>query len=210
MIDPVAREILEDVLWAAQTVSRTDLAPATQGNLSARDPRSGRIVITPHDRWYDRMTTADLTILDLDGKVLAGPHEPSFDHRVHCTVYRERPDVMAVIHTEPPYVNAFGAVGREIPPLTTTGLKSCGGAVPVMPFEWVRQEAFALRMLAMMGSHYAVIWQNHGLLVVGNSIQQALARTFGVEFNAKVAYIAATLGTAQMLTYAPDGTQTIA
>jgi L-ribulose-5-phosphate 4-epimerase len=208
--DQVSRETLEDVLWAAQMVSRTDLAPATQGNFSARDPQSGRIVITPHDQWYDQMTTSDLTILDLDGTVLAGPYEPSFDHRVHCAIYRERPDVFSVIHTEPPYVNAFGAVGRDIPPVTTTGLKSGGGPVPVMAFEWVRQEAFARRMMSVMGTRYAVIWRNHGLLVVGNSVKQALARTFGVEFNAKVAYMAAALGTAQTLTYAPDGTQIVA
>ena len=210
MTNQVATKVLEDVLWAAKTVSGTELAPATQGNFSARDPRSGLIVITPHDRWYDRMTTDELIILDPTGTVVAGRFDPSFDHRVHCTVYRERPDVMSIIHTEPPHVNAFGAVGREIPAMTTTGLKSCGGSVPVMPFEWVRDEQFALRMLEVMGSRWAVIWRNHGLLVIGNSVKQALDRSFGVEFNAKVAYLAANLGAAQLLTYASDGTQAVA
>ena len=93
--------------------------------------------------------------------------------------------------------------------MTTTGLKSCGGPVPVMPFAWTRDDAFAMRMLAVMGPRHAVIWQNHGLLVVGGSVGQALERAFGVEFNAKVAYLAASLGTAQQLTYAPDGAQVV-
>jgi len=188
----------------------SELAPATQGNLSARDPATGLVVITPHDRWYDNLEPHDLLVLATDGTVVAGPHEPSFDHRVHCAVYRERPDVMSVIHTEPPYVNAFGAVGLEIPPVTTTGLKSCGGSVPIMAFEWVRQDAFAMRMLEVMGERFAVVWRNHGLLVVGNSVHQALARSIGVEFNAKVAYLAAAIGTAQRLVYAADGGQMVA
>lgn len=201
MLNLVAPALCAAIIQAAQIASRSDLMPANQGNLSVRDPLTGKIAITPHDRPYEDMTTDDLVIVDLDGSRLAGRHEPSYDVRVHCTVYRERPNVHAVIHTEPGYVNAFGSVGLDIEAVTTTGLKSANGTVPVMPFRFVRDEAFALEMLKLMGDRHAVVWGSHGLLVVASTIEQALDRTLGVEFNARVAAIARTIGTPHSLAY---------
>jgi L-ribulose-5-phosphate 4-epimerase len=200
-LDLVAPELCTAVLRAGTILSRANLMPGNQGNLSVRDPQTGKVAITPHDYPYDKMTTEDLVVVDVDGNRLAGRHEPSFDVRVHCTVYRERPDVGAVIHTEPAYVNAFGAVGLDIEAVTTTGLKSANGTVPVMPFRFVRDEDFARAMLELMADRHAVVWGSHGLLLVGSTIQQALDRTLGVEFNARVSLIARSLGTPRSLAY---------
>lgn len=189
------------ILAAAREASAADLMPASQGNVSARDRSTGHIIITPHDRPYGEMSEEDLVVVDLQGKQISGTDQPSFDVEVHCTVYRERPDVGSVIHTEPAYVNAFGAVGMDIGPVTTTGLKSANGIVPVMPYRAPRDTAFALAMLELMGPRHAVIWGNHGLLVFGGSVRQALDRTLGVEFNARVALLARALGTPQVLAY---------
>ncbi len=182
------------VVRIAKAADRADVMPATQGNFSARDPRTGLVVITPHDYPYDLLTPDDLVVLDTSGAQVGGERQPSADATIHCTVYRERPGVGAVIHTEPPYVNAFGAVRRDIDIVTTTGLKSSGGSVPVMEFLPLRDEAFALEMLRVMGDRHAVIWANHGLLVVGDTLEQAYNRTLGVEFNARVLHLSLSLG----------------
>ena len=74
-------------------------------------------------------------------------------------VYAERPDVYSVLHTEPPYINAFGALGRDIVPVTTTGLKSANGTVPIMPFRKTRGGDFAREMLEIMGDRHGVVWE---------------------------------------------------
>jgi L-ribulose-5-phosphate 4-epimerase len=198
--DLVDNRILSDVVRVAKSAAASDLLAATQGNFSARDPRTGLVAITPHDLPYDSLKTSDLVLLDVAGERLAGEREPSYDWRVHCTVYRERPRVRAMIHTEPPYVNAFGALGRDIEAVTTTGLKSGGGAsVPIMPFRSVRDERFAHEMLELMGDRYAIVWGNHGLLVIAETIDQALHRTLGVEFNARVLHLSLALGQPRVL-----------
>lgn len=181
--------------------------PARQGNLSVRDPETGYLAITPHAYSYAVMTIEDLVVLDPTGSKVAGRHEPSADSRVHATVYREREEVNAVIHSEPPYVNAFGALNREIGVITTNGLKSSRGDVPIMPF-WAgaRDEEFALNMLGVMGDRDAVIWRNHGLVVVADSIELAVDKTIGVEFNAQVLFIALQVGEPQALRYGEDST----
>jgi L-fuculose-phosphate aldolase/L-ribulose-5-phosphate 4-epimerase len=200
-IEAFPSDLTAAVIRAAATAARAGLFVANQGNLSVRDQSSGLIAITPHDYPYEEMLDADLVIVDPLGSRLSGRLEPSYDLPVHQTIYRLRPDVHAVIHTEPPYANALGVVGADLLPVTTTGLKSANGIVPVMEFRAVRDEAFARDMLELMGDRHGVVWGNHGLLVVGTTVAQALDRTLGIEFNAQVLAIARTMGEPRSLAY---------
>lgn len=192
----------EDLVAYSKRLANLALAPNTQGNLSARDPVSGLIAITPHDLPYETMTVDDLVVVDEQGHVVAGHCEPSHETPVHCTVYRERSDVHAIIHSEPIYVNVFGVLGHPIEPVVITLLLAFGGPVPVMPFMPSGSVAFGMRMLEVMGDCPAVIWGQHGCLTVGNDLDDALRRTVVLEGGAKIAYLAQQLGTPAVLT--PD------
>jgi L-ribulose-5-phosphate 4-epimerase len=193
---------LESMIRCGRMLSWRGLMPGSQGNISVRDSGSGLVAITPHALAYDDMAVDDLVILELaSGERVAGHREHSFEVPTHLTVYRERPDVNAVIHTEPSFVNVFGALGREIPAITATGLKSAGGTVPLTPFAYQRDEEFARRMLEVMNDRYAVVWNNHGLVVIGRHLDEAIERTCGVEENAKVLFFASLLGTPATLEF---------
>lgn len=167
----ISQQILEDILRLAKQAPIDGLVSMAQGNISGRDPQTGYIAITPHDIPYDEMKISDLVILDKHGNKVAGDLPTSFETPVHCAVYRARPGVMAIVHTEPTYVNAFGAVHREIQPVTTTLFKAAGGTIPVMPYKRSGSDEFAQEMLKVMGKRNAIIWANHGLLVVGPRLE---------------------------------------
>ncbi|MCY3785454.1 MAG: class II aldolase/adducin family protein [bacterium] len=105
---------------------------------SMRATLTCNVVMTPHAYPYEDMTPDDLAVLAPDGTQIDGRLDPSYDSLLHMGVYSARPEVFSVLHTEPPYVNAFGALGRDIPPVTTTGLKSANGSIPIMPFRLAR------------------------------------------------------------------------
>jgi L-fuculose-phosphate aldolase len=202
---PFPPELLRGIIRVGRNLSARGLMPGSQGNISVRDPAAGRMAITPHDLPYDEMTVEDLVVLRIDtGAVVSGAHEPSFELASHLTVMRERTDVNAVIHSEPTFVNALAAVGRELVAVTTTGLKSAGGTVPVMPFSYRRDAEFAHEMLQAMTGRHAVVWANHGLLVLGSSLHEASERTFGVEENAHVLAVASLLGAPKTLEFVAD------
>ncbi len=192
------------LISAARELKALGLMPGSQGNLSLRDHESGQVLITPHDAPYGTMVGDDLIVLSADGERVEGDGHPSYDAELHLTVYKHRPEVAAIIHTEPPYVTAFGAVGREIDPVTTTGLKSAGGVLPLAPFAYKRDAAFTENMLEIMGDRHAAIWASHGVLVVGGNLHQAMERTYGVEFNAKVLFLAMQLGKPTQLALLPN------
>lgn len=196
------RPLAEELVVAAKRIAGLRLAPNTQGNLSARDRISGLVAITPHDFPYEVMTADDVVIVDRHGTVVAGEREPSHETPVHCTVYRERPDVHAIVHAEPTYVNVFGVLGRPIAPVCVSLLLAVGGETPVMPFMPSGSEAFAHEMLRCMGEMRAVIWGQHGCLTIGATLDEAVRCTVALESGAEIAYLAAQLGTPAVLSLA--------
>ena len=191
--------ILEDVLHFAQRASTYGLVSMAQGNVSGRDSNTGYIAITPHEFPYDDMKVSDIVIVNIEGEKISGNLDPSFETPVHCAVYRSRPEVMAIVHTEPPYVNAFGAVHIEIQPITTTLYKAAGGPIPVMPYRRSGSLEFANEMLKIMGGRNAIVWANHGMLVVGPSVEVAYHRSVAIEQGAYTLFLALQLGKPKIL-----------
>lgn len=199
-------ELKQAIVEAALFAYRHGLNLNTSGNFSARDPETGRIFITPTGYPYERMTRADIVEVDVQGRPVAGWLAPSNETAVHCTVYRARPDVHGVVHTEPPYANCFGMLRRPIEPVLISLLLAAGGPVPVMPFAPSGSVAFGERMLEAMGDRFAVIWANHGMLTIGHSLQVALERSVAVEEGARVYHLALQLGTPHALSAELFGT----
>ena len=83
------------------------LFEGTCGNLSAFDREKGIVVITPSGVSYDRYRPEDMVVIDLEGNVLEGNYAPSSEWIMHTMVYRQKPEVNAIIHTHSPYASAF-------------------------------------------------------------------------------------------------------
>lgn len=180
----------QELVDGAALVASVGLVPLTQGNLSLRDPESGLILMTPHDYAYDRMTVNDVLVQDLDGEVIEGFREPSHESPVHLAVYERRPEVLGIVHAEPIYTNLFGVLHKAIAPLHVNTLIDVGGEVPVMPFAPSGSRQFGYDMLEAMGDKRAVVWANHGMLAVGDSLRKAIHCTVMVEISAQLYHMA--------------------
>src|SRR3989304_3847594 len=93
---------------------KNNLVTWTSGNISARDPETGYVVIKPSGIRYDALHPSQMVILDLEGKLIEGDLKPSSDVDSHLYIYRCRPDVNGVEHTHSPYATAFAAVNQAI------------------------------------------------------------------------------------------------
>ena len=180
----------QELVEGAALVASIGLVPLTQGNLSLRDPESGLILMTPHDFAYDQMTTDDVVVQDLAGKVIEGGREPSHESPVHLAVYERKPEVFGIVHAEPIYTNLFGVLHKPIAPLHVNTLIDVGGETPVMPFAPSGSRQFGYDMLEVMGDRRAVVWANHGMLAVGESLRQAIHCTVMVEISAQLYHMA--------------------
>ena len=160
------------------------------------------MAITPHDYSYEQMTPDDVVIVDLAGKTVAGWRETSHETPVHLTVYHEHPDVHAIVHAEPIYVNVFGVLGRPIPLVVVSQLLAVGGETPVMPFMPSGSEAFGMEMLRRMGDRNAVVWAQHGGLTIGPDLESAFRCTVAWRAAPRSPISPPVLGTPNALTMA--------
>lgn len=166
----------------------------TQGNISIRVPGvEDRFLITPTDLEYDRMTPDDIVLVNGDSELIEGRLGPSSEVTVHMAVYKRRPDVNAIVHSEPIYSNVWGVVGSPILGTLVNMVIYTKGDVPIMPFELSNNTEFGEHMCDAMGDLNAVVWANHGLLTVGPNLRDAFKTSVAVESAAKVQAYARTL-----------------
>ena len=190
--------ILEDlrkrVVRVAQQCYRRGRMVSTAGNFSARDPENGLVAITPSGYDYDIMSPGDVVVVDLDMNVVEGHLKPSSDTDVHTGIYREREDVLGIVHTHSIYANVFGALGKNIEPVLGTTQALAGGDVPVLPFTQLGTEEGQRAILDALKDRRAVVMGGHGLTCIGRSIEMALMVSDFVEEGAQVYYLALQVG----------------
>src|SRR5262249_53678299 len=117
---------------------------------------------------------------------------------MHLTVYRLRPDVMAIVHTHSPHATAFAACGREIPAIHYD-IAAIGNAIRVAPYATYGTDELADNAVRTMGSDQAVLLQNHGVLAVGATVEHAYAIAQKVEYLAELYGLALQLGQPKLL-----------
>jgi L-fuculose-phosphate aldolase len=178
---------------AGRELERARLVEGTSGNLSARGPDGGSIAITPSSVEYRRIHPADVLLVDGDGNLQEGLHAPSSELSMHLAVYRERPEVGAVVHTHSPWATTWAVLGREIPAVHYV-IASIGYSVRVAPYATFGTEALASNVVATLGGDNAVLLASHGVLAVGADLRAAMENAVRVEFLAEVYWRASRVG----------------
>jgi L-fuculose-phosphate aldolase len=178
---------------AGRELERAGLVKGTSGNLSARDPAGGTIAITPGSVEYGRIHPADVLLVDGDGNLEEGRHEPSSELSMHLAVYRARPDVGALVHTHSPWATTWAVLGREIPAVHYV-IASIGYSVRVAPYATFGTEALARNVVSTLGDDNAVLLSSHGVLAVGADLRVALENAVRVELLAEMYWKASQVG----------------
>ncbi|PJF48772.1 MAG: L-ribulose-5-phosphate 4-epimerase [Chloroflexi bacterium] len=172
-----------------------NLAVWTMGNVSARAPETGWVVIKPSGGRYQDLRPDNLVIVDLYGNVVEGDLAYSGDTRTHLYIYRHRPDVSGVCHTHSRFAaTAFAAVGRPIPCLLTGMSGEFGGEIPLGGFALIGGEAIGREVLRVIGDSKAVVVQNHGVFTIGKTAEAAVKAAVMVEDAARTSFYALQLG----------------
>jgi L-fuculose-phosphate aldolase len=186
------------VVRACHQLLATGLVRGASGNVSVRDPATGRIAITPTGLAYPGMRDSDVAVLGLDGAQLDGALRPTSEVALHLGVYRARPDVGAVVHTHSMFATTFAVLGEQIPPVHYLIVRA-GEAVPVAPYARYGTAELAQACVARLGAGFAVLLANHGVVAVGADLDAAMAVADAVEYTAELAWRARQLGVPQLL-----------
>jgi L-fuculose-phosphate aldolase len=191
-------DIAAQIIESCRRLDQLGFAPATDGNVSARLSKDA-ILITPSMVAKGSLAPQQLLVVGMDGRVREGAGRPTSEMGMHLMVYWLRPDVTAVVHAHPPVATGFAAArcGLTDPILPEAVLTL--GPVPLAPYATPATGEVARSIEKLIAVHDALLLANHGVLTVGNDLDEAMHRMERVEHLAKVALVAALLGGATVL-----------
>ena len=171
------------------------MVASNDGNISVK-LNDNEFLCTPTGVSKGFMTPEYICKVDADGKVLeANPgFKPSSEIKMHMRVYKERPDVNAVVHAHPMYATGFAIAGIPLTqPIMPEAVISLG-AVPIAEYGTPSTEEIPDAVSKYLQSYDAVLLENHGALSFSDSLVNAYHKMESVEFYAKLLYISKQLG----------------
>ena len=175
------------LLWEKGWVANHD------GNLSVR--RGDGLLATPTSFSKRAVTEGDVLVLDAAGKVIEGRHRVFSEISLHVAAYEARPDARAVIHAHPTVSCGFAVAGVEVDPtITPEAVVSLGDRVPLLSHHLPGAAALLEELRAALASYDAVLFASHGVLTVGDDLEQAFLRAELVEHLARIQLASRQLG----------------
>ena len=167
----------------------------TSGNLSAR--RGDQVAVTPTGAVLAELRADQVSVVDLEGRLVHGELEPTSELGLHLGVYG-RFDTGAVVHTHSPVATALSCVVDEVPAVHY-GMLALGGAVRVAPYATFGTPELAGHVLDALEGKTAALMANHGALVHGADMPAAVDLAQLLEWACTVYWRAAALGTPRTL-----------
>lgn len=150
----------------------------SSGNVSCR--LDDDILITPTGGNSGNLAPERLVRLDRDGETV-GNGIPSSEWHMHLAILNAYPHVQAVIHTHADACVALSCLAKPIPAFHYMIASFGGNDVPCAPYATFGTRALADGAVAALAARKACLLANHGMIVVGTSLQQALDLTVKLE-----------------------------
>ena len=197
------RSVADERLWRKQRLAlafrifgRLGFDEGVAGHITVRDPEHpDRFWVNPFGLSFKLITVDDLLCVDHTGTVVEGDwplNRAAF--AIHSSIHAARPDVVAAAHSHSRYGRAFSALGRTLTPITQDSCIFHDDHVLFDDYTGVVNDPEEGKRIAhALGAHKAAILRNHGILTVGQTIEDAIfwyvtmERTCEVELVARAA-----------------------
>ncbi|AYH45487.1 class II aldolase/adducin family protein [Azoarcus sp. DN11] len=161
----------ERLLATAHAMSAAGLNTGTAGNVSVRI--AGGMLITPSGMPPAACTPDNMVIVAEDGTA-TGRLAPSSEWRFHHDLYAQRPEAGAILHAHAPFATSLACQRIEIPPFHYMIARFGGNTVRCARYATFGTQALSDHIVAAMEGRSACLMANHGMLVFGRDLDNAL------------------------------------
>ncbi|MGB0124423.1 MAG: class II aldolase/adducin family protein [Silvibacterium sp.] len=146
------------------------------GHITARDPElHDHFWVNPFGMHFAHIRVSDLILVNEQGRVVEGDrpvNEAAF--AIHSRLHMARPDVVAAAHAHSLYGKTWSSLGRLLDPLTQDACAFYEDHSVFTEYAGVVYEMSEGDQIAKcLGHRKAVILQNHGILTVGSTVDEA-------------------------------------
>ena len=179
-------------LWVQGFVASND------GNISVR-LGPDRLMTTPKSVSKGFMTPDMCVVTDMDGARVSGARDASSELKMHLEVYRQRPDVGAVVHAHPATATGFAVAGVPLNRAVLAEVITTLGGIPIADYATPSTAELPAAIRDYIKAHDGLLLANHGALAVAPDLFAAYYRMETIEHFAKISLVARQLGRENLL-----------
>ena len=167
-----------ELIATARALQPAGLNRGTAGNVSVR--HGDGYYITPTGMAYDALVEDDIPLMALDGSHV-GRRKPSSEWRFHGDLYASRPEVGAVLHAHSPFAVSLACLRLDIPPFHYMIARFGGDTIRCAEYSIFGSKMLSTVALQAMAGRKGCLLANHGMLVAGRDLAEALALAVELE-----------------------------
>jgi L-fuculose-phosphate aldolase len=194
----------DEIVRVCRLLWEKDLVAASDGNASIR-LSPDRVLVTPSGLSKGFLAAADVVLTDMDGKPVQSFYrgdarrKPTSEIILHLEVYRQRPDVRAVLHAHPPIATAFSIAGVSLAQCVLPEVIVNLGSIPTTAYATPSTAEGAEVIRDLIHDYDALILDRHGTVTVGPNLFDAYMKLEKVEHLASITLTARQLGRVGLL-----------
>jgi len=183
----------------SRALEKLNVNQGTSGNLSVRC--GDDMLITPSAVPYDLLSPRMIAKMPLRGEYGAwtGPFPPSSEWRIHLDILRARADVGAVIHSHALHATALSLLHKPIPAVHYMIAAFGGPTIRCTGYAPFGTKELSDLVVAGLRDRHGVLLGQHGMVVTGGDLGQAMWRAVELETLAKMYLLALTVGRPRVL-----------
>lgn len=205
--DLVEDDLLLDLVTANRVLVRRGVLDAF-GHVSVRSAPEASTFLLSRNLAPGSVTRADLMLHDFDGAVVHDDRPPYLERFIHAEIYRQRPDVMAVVHSHSPTVVPFSVVDTPFRPVIHMAGFLPPERTPVFEISdfagassdlLVTTSELGAQLAGVLGKGNVALMRGHGSITVGSSLPETVYRAVYTEVNARAQLEASAIGNPRFL-----------
>lgn len=189
------KELKETLAYSCNILAHEGHWDNILGHVSVRIPKQDKILMKPHGFGFEEIRPHHPIVCNLEGKKIEGKYERHSEIFIHTEIYKARPDVNCVIHSHPPYAVAFGSLRQPLRPISHEGSIFADG-LPLFDrtTALIRSPELGREVAKTLRSCRGTLMKNHGVTVVGSSVQEATLYSIFLEKAARIQLLATASG----------------
>ena len=178
----------EQICRLGESLFNRGFTVGSSGNISVR-LSDDRWLVTPTNACLGRLDPERLSVIDASGNLIDGD-PPTKESFLHLAIYDQRPSDGAVVHLHSTHSVAVSLLpdvnpNQPIPPLTAYYVMKVRDLI-LLPYYAPGDLSLANAVRAVAGKHHAVLLANHGPIISGKTVEEAVYASEELEETSKL------------------------
>ena len=191
-------QIRAEIVEVGRRLYARGYVASNDGNISVRLD-DARLITTPKSVSKGFMSPDMMVIVDFSGRKLTGDRDPSSELPMHVEIYRNRPDVHAVVHAHPPVATGFAVAGIPLTRAVLAEVVTTLGSIPIAAYGTPSTSELPDAVRKYIKAHDGLLLANHGAVTCCKTLMSAYFKMETIEHFAKISLVARLLGRENLL-----------